>query len=219
MTPEFIRNIYDSLKYKSYSSLVEDLYVSSLLDSFQRIKGIPGLNSKTENEIRNYLVFDLENYNKLLSPYLQQKILKLTKENTILLTPEETKRTDIEFFMSGYGDFVAECKNLRSVDQRYIDDGVNRFINELYSKKDSDSAMLGFVISGNISSIIAGLKTRVEKVDSFSKEDNHPDEKCKEYDFSFHSTHKRNSGNPILIHHLFVDLNSMTVLPKSTSTI
>src|ERR1700752_248565 len=104
MTGSFLESISNNLRFNTYSELVEGLYIPALIESFDRLKLIPGFSGKTENEIRNHLAFDLENNNKILSAFIQHKIVKLTKENTLLLTPEETKRTDIEFFISWFGD-------------------------------------------------------------------------------------------------------------------
>lgn len=195
------------LRFKSYSDLVENLYIKALIDSFQRLQATPGIKSQIENVIRNHLAYDLEKNNSILRPYLQNKILKLTKENTILQSPLVSGRTDIEFFMSFYGDFVVECKNLKSAEQRYITDGVSRFTTEFYSKDDSEAGMIGFIVGGNISSITPNLSIRVEKESTFDKTlKSHLSLKCLAYKDSFHSSHTRPTKGAILIHHLFVAL-------------
>jgi hypothetical protein len=206
MTEEFFNSITPLLRYKTYSSLVEDIYISSLVESFERLKAVPGIADMTENHIRNHLAFDLENHNTLLYPFFQTKLLKLTKENTLLLSPEETKRTDIEFFISGAGDFVVECKKLQSADQRYISEGINRFVTKVYARSAQEAGLLGFVVGGKCASVMAGLRTRIGNERSFDKEYIHPTKTCGAYKFSFHSLHKRESIAAILLHHLFVDL-------------
>lgn len=209
MTSDFLKSVGGLVfKYNSYSKLVEELYLSAIVDSFKRIQKIPNINSLIENKIRNHLVYDLENNNQFLQPFLQANILKLTKENTLLLSPMNTKRTDIEFFISIFGDFVVECKNLRSAEQRYVDDGVQRFTNESYSKSDYESSMVGFIVGGNISPIISGLKAKVVKHKSSANCKNLLTKPCLMYQYSFHSEHSRKTQPPILIHHLFVDLQN-----------
>lgn len=195
----------DFLKFKSYSDLVENLYQHAVIDSFPNLQAVVGINRLSENTIRNHLVYYLENSNSILQPYLQKKIIKLTKENTVLHSPTETRRTDIEFFMSGYGDFVIECKNLNSADRRYIDDGLLRFVNEFYSTNDSEAGMIGFIVGGSIAGIESNLlaKIRVESsfvsmCPSFAK--------CCTYPYSFHTIHKRQTKPNIYVHHLFIDL-------------
>lgn len=203
MTTDFWSNAKSLLKYKSYSDLVENLYQNAIINSFNRLQKIKNIGSLTENTIRNHLAFDLENDNPILRPYLQSKILKLTKENTLLLSAVNTKRTDIEFFISGYGDYVIECKNLSSAEQRYINEGVKRFTNEFYSSDDSEAGMIGFIIGGDISSILGNLENKVKQDGTFAST---PSNKCNKYIYSFHSTHTRNTKSNIYIHHLFINL-------------
>lgn len=206
MTQEFLESIQPLLRYKTYSELVEDLYIPSIIESCERIKKEPGIAGMKETEIRNHLAYDLENHNLLLKPLFQTKTLKLTKENTLLLSPTETKRTDIEFFISGTNDFVVECKNLSSADQRYIKEGVDRFVKKVYASSAAEAAMLGFVVGGKCASVMAGLKTRIEREISFDKEYIHSTATCGAYEFSFHTMHKREGTTAIFMHHLFVDL-------------
>jgi hypothetical protein len=203
---DFFKSISNSFQFNSYQELVEKLYITAIVDSFQRIQKVSGIKKQKENEIRNHLVFDLENNNILLQPFLQTKILKFTKENTILLSATETKRTDIEFIISVFGDFVVECKNLSSVEQRYVDDGLIRFTEEYYSKSDLDASMIGFIVAGNIAKIIDGLKLRVVQHNSTTNCQRLLNQLCINYQYSFHSEHNRKIQRPIIIHHLFVTL-------------
>ena len=205
MTTDWLGENKDLLKFKSYSDLVENLYQNAILDSFQRLQAIPGIGSNTENVIRNHLAYDLEKANSILQPYLQKKILKLTKENTILPSSTTTRRTDIEFFMSSYGDFVVECKNLRSADQRYINDGLIRFTNEVYSTEDSEAGMIGFIVGGDIAKIQLNLHNKLKGHGTYLVSPL-ASSKCNGYVYSFHSTHKRTTKSAIYIHHLLINL-------------
>jgi hypothetical protein len=206
MTSDFIKSIGGlAFKYNSYSKLVEDLYLSAIVDSFQRILNIPQIKTLTEPEIRNYLAFDLINKNQFLQPYLQSNILQINIENHILLSPIIIKRTDIEFFISRC-HFVVECKNLKYVDQEYINEGVVRFTEEYYSKSDSEAGMIGFIVDGNINKIINGLKQRVVAHEPTANCQQLSDQPCINYAYSFHSEHNRKTQQSILVHHLFVNL-------------
>jgi hypothetical protein len=207
MTSDFFHNIPGGLlRFNSYTEIIENLYLAAIIDSFERLKTVSGIAGLPENKIRNHLVFDLENDNDLLRPFLETKTLKLTKENTLLLSPNETKRTDFEFFISGHGDFVVECKNLASAEKRYIDKGIKRFTEEYYAKKDDRAAMIGFVISNDINKLITRLNKKVQDESSFIKIPSLED-LCIGYEYSFHSSHKRLSRADIILYHLFVMLN------------
>jgi len=207
MTADFFQSIGGLLlKYNSYARLVEDLYLTAIVDSFKRLQKIPNISTLKENDIRYHLVFDLENNNQILRPFIQSKTLKLTKENTILLSPSDRKRTDIEFFISLRGEFIIECKNLKSVEQRYVDDGIKRFTDEYYAKEDSEAGMIGFVVAGDFSKIIDGLKTIVAKRKLSPSSEELLRELCIKYKYSFHSKHDRKTKQPILLHHVFVCL-------------
>jgi nitrogen regulatory protein PII-like uncharacterized protein len=203
MTNDFLNNIgLHFLRFRSYKDIVEGLYLPAIVDSFRRLKNVQGIIRLTENEIRNHLVFDLENGNTILSPFLKTKTVKLTKENTLLLSPLETRRTDFEFFFSGFGDFVVECKNLKSAEQRYINEGVNRFVREDYSKSDESAGMIGFIVAeGKVNTIVTKLQEKIQKESSFVFNTNLQG-LCAGYKYSFHSTHSRVT-QPIVLYHLF----------------
>jgi hypothetical protein len=186
--------------------MVEDLYLKAIVDSFSRIQLKVGLKDLKENDIRNHLVYDLENNNNILKPLLDNATLKLTKENTLLISPSETKRTDIEFFISLLGDFVVECKRLGSIDSRYINEGVHRFTNEIYAAKDTEAGMIGFVNSGDIDTICPGMNLKIQLDDSYIDDKGSLPNRCNNFDYSFHTLFKRKSKKEILIHHLFVKL-------------
>jgi hypothetical protein len=193
------------LKFETYADLVENLYQRALVESISHIKSVPDINTLIETAIRNHLAYDLENNNTQLRPYLEYKTLKLTKENTLLLSPTQSKRTDIEFFISGFGDFVVECKNLKSADQRYIEEGINRFIQGFYSSRDSEAGMIGFIVGGKITTIIPKMISKINAEPS-SVDDIDEQGICSDYNSSFHSNHHRANNTQIYIHHLFVDL-------------
>lgn len=206
MTKDFLSSFEENVRFGSYAELVHELYIPSIIDSFGRLRVVDKIDTLIENHIRNHLAFDLENDNSILRPYLEKKLLKLTKENTLLISLEETMRTDIEFFLSEFGDFVIECKKLSSADQRYIHDGLARFSGEFYSKKDEEAGMIGFIYGGAIDNIVTNLKPKVKAHQPGADIDALLKEICCGYKHSFHSRHTRITQPEIFIHHLFVDL-------------
>ncbi|MDP3684376.1 MAG: hypothetical protein Q8S01_10625, partial [Ignavibacteria bacterium] len=153
----------------------------------------------------DYLAYDLITRNKNLQALIQNNSLRINVENHVLLSPISFKRTDIEIFISGCG-FVIECKNLKHVDPEYIKNGVTRFTEEFYSKSDSDAGMIGFVVSGDRDKIITGLKSLVGAHNPTANCQQLLNQLCINYPKSFHSEHKRKTKEPILVHHLFINL-------------
>jgi len=210
MSKDFFDNIQSKfLKFSSFENLVEELYLTSIVDSYSRVSLISGIDSLIENQIRDKVYFDLENNNEILKEFIQNKTLKLTNENRII-NETDVFRTDIEFFVSAMGTFVIECKRLSSAEQRYIDDGVARFTSLQYSKHETEAAMLSFIVGGNVASISKNLKDKSSKHEPSDDIALFLDKLCMKHPHSFHSKHKRKSIDPILLHHLFFDFTNLS---------
>lgn len=104
------------------------------------------------------------------------------------------------------GYFGVECKNLykknNSKIKRYIDTGVEHFITGYYCSKSSVSAMIGYVLSGDIPDIAQRLKEMMAKT--------HPEQNLSREllvaEPQYSSVHIRTTDNQkITIHHLFFD--------------
>ncbi|WP_283608359.1 hypothetical protein [Faecalispora anaeroviscerum] len=104
------------------------------------------------------------------------------------------------------GYFGAECKNLYKKDsskiKRYVETGVEHFITGYYSSKSSVSAMVGYVLSGNISDITGDLKEMIQKTNP----DQNLSRELLVVDPQYSSVHTRITDNQkITIHHMFFD--------------
>jgi hypothetical protein len=210
MSKDFFDNIQSKfLKFSSFENIVEELYLTSIVDSYSRVILIGGIESLIENQIRDKVYFDLENNNEIIKEFIQNKTVKLTNENRII-NEVEVFRTDIEFFISTLGTFVIECKRLSSAEQRYVDEGVARFTALQYSKHESEAAMLSFIVGGNVAAISKGLKDRSSKHEPTTDIASFLNQLCLNQPHSFHSKHKRKSLDPILLHHLFFDFTKVS---------
>lgn len=189
-------------KDTTQKDVIECLYLKAILDSYHRIKSIPGRQTFTEYQIRNKIVYDLENNNEFLKYWIDEKIIQLTSESQII-KEEELYRTDIVFFVSLLGSFVIECKRLRSAEQRYLDDGVRRFVDLEYAQKDQFGCMIGFVVGGNILLINSKLASKVREYWYDKNFEHLLSIKCANWDTSFQSKHIRKDSSPIHIYHLF----------------
>lgn len=117
----------EKLGYKSKKDLYENLYLKAIVDSYQRINKSIAL----ENEIRDRFILDLERENLLTKDLIQNNILQLDFERQHFVSPTEKRRTDIVFFITGFGKFTVECKRLfkqPSKNREYLDKGLKRFI-------------------------------------------------------------------------------------------
>lgn len=63
--------------------------------------------------------------------------------------------------------FGAEAKNLYdkkpNIVKRYVDTGVGNYISGRYGSQSSESSVVGYVLSGNISDIVDDLKNEIQK--------------------------------------------------------
>jgi len=201
--------------YPSTKSLIEDLYLRAILDSYPRVKVIPSINKFTENQIRDEFVRDFKNLNPLLKDYIQNKSIFLTAENQAY-TKNLTQRTDIELFSAWHSHcFVIECKRLDSAESRYIHgrikggvyeiDGMEKFINLIYAEGEEEAAMLSFIIKSKPQTTTNKLRDKVEKFCPASDISSFITQKCIGLPTSFQSKHIRIDKSLIQIYHLFLD--------------
>lgn len=198
---QFIQSALTLLGFKSKLDVIEKLYIQSLHDTYQRINKNTGL----ENEIRDRFIKDFYFDNPLLKNWINLGILKLNWEGQLFKTKEQTGRTDIEFFISGLGSFVVECKRLKSASSQYINEGLHRFINKDYSENESYAGMMGFVVEGDIKSICFSLETKCRN-ENYCEND-FVNTKTKIIENSFFTSHNRKNTNAINIYHMFFAFN------------
>lgn len=198
---EYINLNLDKFNCSSVKELIERFYLTGIIESYQRINKQIAI----ENDIRNRFVKDFRFYNPILKPWIQSKILHVNWERWVFKNDDDLGRADLSFELPGI-DFIVECKRLRFADKKYIDDGLNRFIELEYGEEDEYAGMLGFVISSNEYLIAKNLKDKVLNVNTvdsdFAKENF-----SKKYP-TFNSTHFREDASIISIYHLFFRFNN-----------
>jgi hypothetical protein len=100
--------------------------------------------------------------------------------------------------------FGAEAKNLYESKpdkiRRYIDTGINNYINGRYGSQSSEGSIIGYVLSGNISTIVDELKIEICKQKPISN----LTRVMTAVDPQYKTLHTRTiDGEEILLHHLF----------------
>lgn len=186
------------LAYKSKQELIEELYLKSIVNSYSRLIKTIGI----ENDIRDRFIYDFYNVSPLLKELIQANILYVNWERWVFKNENNLGRTDLSFAISGF-EYVVECKRLKSASQKYISEGLYRFIKNEYSSNESYAGMIGFVVEGNITDISDELKNKCVKEkfnnNSFAKE------KLKDWKFGFKTAHNRVDKTEINLHHLFFE--------------
>ncbi len=102
----------------------------------------------------------------------------------------------------------AECKNLynhkKDKINRYVSTGVENYTKGRYGSNSSESAMIGYVLSGKITEIVDELSVKIKSISpigNLTRELRYPEPQ-------YTSKHRRKSdGLVITIHHLFFDFS------------
>lgn len=203
-------------KYSTVEALIENLYLLAIIEAYDWIRTHDGVEGLLENDIRNKFTHNFKHRNSLLQEYINNYTIVLTKENEIY-TQDEIQRTDIELISPSHASkFVVECKRLASAETRYVNgthdkdgkykvDGMEKFIELIYSESDEYAGMLGFIVKGKPKRIVNKLKLKAK--------DFHPSEdtklfinrKCADWELSFKSKHIRKNKATIHLYHLFFD--------------
>lgn len=100
--------------------------------------------------------------------------------------------------------FGAECKNLYNRKpakiKRYVQTGVNNYITGRYGAQSSESSIVGYVLSGDIPTIVNELKNEIQKEQPISN-------LTREMSFiepQYRTCHTRSlDGERLTLHHLF----------------
>lgn len=193
---DFLNYNLSKLDYSSKKDIIENLFIKSLVDSYNRVDKNIGV----ENEIRDRIVKDLYSVDSEIKKWLQLKIIYLDWENWVFTPEFELGRTDIAFKLTGL-QFIIECKRLRNANNAYITEGLDRFISLRYARGDEFAGMLGFVIAGDKVEICKELKGKVDDLShTLSTSEVF-------YSPSFNSIHNRIDQTQIGIYHLFFDFN------------
>lgn len=184
--------VINNSRYKTARE-IKNLCILSLIDSYNRVKNILNVISLSENEMRDKFVIDMQNDCKLIKTELENATIRIIPESW---DPAKKRKPDIVFFIAGIGDFTFECKKLSSAEDRYLNDGLIRFIRLDYAEKEDEAGMIGFILDVTIP-----LKLK-EKVRVFHCI-NLIDKPVLDFPDSFWSEHTCENSKEILISHLF----------------
>ncbi len=194
---------FGNYRFSSKKEVFEKAYLQAIVDSYNsgRVDKTTGL----ENGIRDRIVWDLQNHNPITAQLYQLDILDIIPERVIMITQSEKRRDDICFHWSPIGKFEVECKRVfhqPSSNKVYLTDGLIRFIELKYAKNNDYAAMIGFVVTGNITTIMNQIakNTHVFHASQEAIKDSEIN-----WNHSFNSIHKRIDGRSIQIYHLFFE--------------
>lgn len=192
-------------KFKSKKDLIQTIYLSSIIDSYSRVRMIRGIKLLTENQIRDEIVYDLKYKNLIISKWLNWGLIKISFEDQNLLPNHSKNRTDISFFISGL-EFIIECKKLTFADNRYIIDGLKRYFDLYYAENYIYGGMAGFIVAGSVADVIKDLKVKVKNYKSSVSFDYLLGRKVLGFNDSFQSKLTRKNRSNFHVFHIFYDL-------------
>nr|WP_321411495.1 hypothetical protein [uncultured Carboxylicivirga sp.] len=197
---QFVLNVLGMLGYKSKQDVIENLFIKSIHDTFERIDKNIGI----ENDIRDRFIYDFYHDSALLKGLINRNILFVNWERWVFKNEVDLGRTDLSFAISGI-EFIVECKRLKNASSQYIDEGLHRFINKDYSENEAYAGMMGFVVNGDIKRICSSLETKCKEESYYENEF----VKSKTYNAenSFITSHHRKENEAINIYHLFFEFN------------
>lgn len=188
---------YERLKqgYSRYGSAneVKALCYNALIGSYGRLKEVKEVAKLNENSIRNKFIIDLETQNEVIRHALDNDIIRIIPESCDIV---KRKRSDIEFFIPNICTLVFECKKLTSDENKYLTDGLIRFIRLDYAENEEEAGMIGFILNIDIPS---KLKTKISNFHCMSV----IDKSVFDFPDSYWSKHVRKDSTQILISHLF----------------
>ncbi len=197
---QFIQFGLGMLGYKSKQDLIENLFIKSIYDTYNRIDKNDGI----ENDIRDRFIYDFYHTSTLLKGLINKNILFVNWEKWVFKNVEDLGRTDLSFAISGF-EFIIECKRVKNSNPKYIGDGLIRFINKEYSENESFAGMIGFVVEGDIKRVCSSLMEKCMQENYIESEFTHL--KVDYAETSFNTTHKREGIVEINIYHLFFEFN------------
>jgi hypothetical protein len=197
---QFIQFGLGMLGYQSKQDLIENLFIKSIYDTYNRVDKNVGF----ENDIRDRFIYDFYHNSTLLKGLINKNILFVNWERWVFKSKIDIGRTDLSFSISGI-EFIIECKRLKNASPKYISDGLNRFINKEYSENESHAGMIGFVIEGDIKNICLSLMEKCKQENYI--ESKFTSSKVNDSETSFYTTHNREGTDEINIYHLFLEFN------------
>lgn len=191
-------------------NILKESYISLMSDS--KIK----INKKNEGKCTIQLVYFARMLNdhypfffETESPYMKNiKNIVYGDEN-----PKKLPRLDIKIRKRDWDEerfITVECKRLdqsATLINKYVDEGMDRFISAKYCFDNDCSFMIGFIIEGDNLAIIAKLNKYIESKYS----ENDILKECVRK-IQYHSIHNRSQGHtPFDIYHLFANIDKLTL--------
>lgn len=197
---QFIQFGLGMLGYQSKQDLIENLFIKSIYDTYNRVDKNVGI----ENDIRDRFIYDFCHNSTLLKGLINKNILFVNWERRVFKNEVDLGRTDLSFAMSGI-EFIVECKRLKNASSQYVNEGLLRFINKDYAENESYAGMIGFIVDGDIKSICSSLMKKCKQVNYIESEFSRS--KIDDSESSFNTSHKREGTNEINIYHLFFEFS------------
>ncbi|HRH44817.1 MAG TPA: hypothetical protein PKY82_24475 [Pyrinomonadaceae bacterium] len=183
---------------------VIDLYLQAIIKSYNSIdKSVDD-----ENKIRNRFYWDLTTRNPLLEKYLEKNLIQINYEKWTMVSEEEERRVDLTFFISSFGSFEIECKcffGIQTEKGQYLTNGLIRFIDLKYAKKDEFAGMIGFVVKGNTDDIFNSNVTNAQNFHPTNPTKSIQNPTNSNWKHSFTSFHERTDKSEITIYHLLFE--------------
>jgi hypothetical protein len=205
----------DASKFKfEYEYQEKDLkfILNSVYKCYLRIIASNITVKNNENDIRDLFISDMYLNNHNLKQELDIVEFLFDKE-----IQTETGRADIRvlnMINTMKGDFkpyyFIECKRLDGVinsenkntlNDKYINDGISRFVEEKYQTHQEANAMIGFIVK----------EIDIEKNSKFFKLLN-PHKFVDNFDYSYISTHITKSEKEFTLYHLMLDFSMKIIL-------
>lgn len=187
------------IPFKNQSEIIEEIYLKAIINCYEQIDK----SKELENKIRDRFYWHLINHNPITKDLLDREVLEIGFESWKMISETEKRRVDLYFKFLTFRKFEIECKLLfqqPSKNEAYLNDGLIRFINLKYSEKNEYAGMIGFVVSGKISTIKDKI---LQEVKVFNPNKTPIQELKLNWEHSFISHHKKINDDKIQIYHLF----------------
>ena len=181
-----------------------NLYLKAIIESYKFIdKSVAD-----ENKIRDRFYWDLTERNPILKDYLEKSTIKIGFEEWKMVSDVKKSRVDLTFYISCFGNFEFECKcftGKQTKKGQYLSNGLIRFVDLRYAKKESVAGMIGFVVSGDTDAIFDSNIKNAEDFYSTNPKQSPQNPIDTYWKHGFISFHERTDKSEIKIYHLLFE--------------
>jgi hypothetical protein len=209
----FFQEFYAS--FPTEQSIIEGLYIPAIINAYHYVLSntTKKLRDLKENDLRDELMIIFQDRHQFLGKY--HKYVNTSSEQTKVII---RKRTDLEFFVTGLGSFIVECKQFTTYDLSYIkgennkdgvyiENGVERFVKAIYVREeDKYAGMLGFYKNNTPTELIANLQKKIKKYFPKTEFPNFQPEQFSHHPHSFLSYHPREDETEITVYHCILPI-------------